>query len=476
MLAGVAALAVAFVVALRHWVRAAPLNADEGFYLAAAEATLRGELPYFDYAYTQGPFLPLLTAPPVALVNPSLAAIRWIGAGWTAAALIVAFVLMRGARYPLWAGAALLLLLLAPLPLSFLVIGKTYALAQLLLLGAAAALVLPWSWKVRLAWLSVFGVLAAGCRMTLAPVVVFFWAGFWWQNRESAKWPWMLGVPAAVAIALGGPFFLPDPGRFWFWNVGYHRATLADRHPTGFWLETARFAPGCWLAAAAAVGWAWRVRQADSAGAVMLVAAAAGLVLNLCLVGMFPEYATPFVLLLLVGAARVGQATPWRRWWIPAALVAAVVGVQAGWAKWPARPVFASGKPLLQQASEAADFLRRNTKPGDLVLGSMPEIALEAGRPLYRDLVLGKFAVTEELPARQAAHLKMATFKELAWGASEQEPAAIVMSVNGPLWNFIWTIPSFEVARRGGPALERAITLNYRRGFSNDVYFVLVRR
>lgn len=46
---------------LCHWEVWSKLNADEGFYLAASRATLQGELPYFDYAYTQGPFLPCST-------------------------------------------------------------------------------------------------------------------------------------------------------------------------------------------------------------------------------------------------------------------------------------------------------------------------------------------------------------------------------------------------------------------------------
>ena len=54
-------LSVWAAVVFNAWGR--ELNADEGFYLAASKATLQGELPYRDYAYTMMPLLPILQAP-----------------------------------------------------------------------------------------------------------------------------------------------------------------------------------------------------------------------------------------------------------------------------------------------------------------------------------------------------------------------------------------------------------------------------
>lgn len=125
---------ILLVMALFHWKIWSELNADEGFYLAASRATLKGDLPYFDYAYTQGPFLPLLNAPLAAVVQPSLEGIRTINTFWTAAGFLAAYFLLGGARRPLAAAGCLAILLFSQIYFSFLPIGKTYALAQLLLL------------------------------------------------------------------------------------------------------------------------------------------------------------------------------------------------------------------------------------------------------------------------------------------------------------------------------------------------------
>jgi hypothetical protein len=459
---------------LSHWKTWSKLNADEGFYLAASRATLKGDLPYFDYAYTQGPFLPLLNAPLAAVVPPSLEGIRTISMLWTAAGFLAAYLLFGGVRHPLVAAGGLAILLFSQVYFSFMPIGKTYALAQFLLLLAAAGLLLPGGWRRRLVWLSVFGVLCAGTRLTLAPVVAGLWMGLWWLHRREARASWMLLVPAATVLLLIGPFAFPDPSRFLFWNYGYHAAGFS-RHPPDFWTGTWSLAPGVWTLGLAALTCMLKNEALDRAGLVFLLAGAAGLAFNLFCVGLYPEYATPFVLLILVGSGRVlySAGLKTRRMLVLAGVILAVAIATGGKPAVP--PGFTPDTPPVAiQARQAAQFLREHTAPGDEVLAAMPEIAIEAGRPLYRNLVMGKFAVTTEIAPERAAHLHVLTFDELTDAVERCRPAAVVGAI-GPRWNFFWTIPSLRPAGEAQARFWSAVERHYSLAYSDDTYVILLR-
>ncbi len=491
---------ILLVMTLFHWKIWSELNADEGFYLAASRATLKGDLPYFDYAYTQGPFLPLLNAPLAAVVQPSLEGIRTISTLWTVAGFLAAYLLLGGVRRPLAAAGCLAILLFSRVYFSFLPIGKTYALAQLLLLLAAAGLLLPGGWRRRLVWLSVFGVLCAGTRLTLAPVVAGLWAGLWWLHRREARVSWMLMVPATTVLLLIGPFALPDPSRFLFWNYGYHHACIFPRHPANFWTETWALAPGVWTLGLAALACILKNDTLDRTGLAFLLAGAAGFALNLFFVGLYPEYATPFVLLILVGSGRVLHSAGFKIWqalvlegarlatgrnlqrvnaWLALAVGGAILAAALATSGKPGLPPgYTPGTPPVAiQAGQAARFLREHTAPGDEVLAAMPEIAIEAGRPLYRNLVMGKFAVTTEIAPERAARLHIMTFDELTDAVDRVRPAAIVGAGSTlPRWNFSWTIPSLGPADEAQARFWSVANRNYYVAYSANTYVILLRQ
>ena len=487
---------ILLAMALFHWKTWSELNADKGFYLAASRATLKGDLPYFDYAYTQGPFLPLLNAPLAAVLQPSVEGIRTISMIWTAAGFLVAYLLLGGAKRPLAAAGCLAILLFSQVYLSFLPIGKTYALAQFLLLLAAAGLLLPGGWRRQLVWLSVFGVLCAGTRLTLAPVVAGLWVGLWWLHRREARASWMLLVPAAVGLLLIGPFVLPDFSRFLFWNYDYHHACIFPRHPLEIWPETWTLAPGVWTLGLVALVCMLKNVTLDRAGLVFLLAGTAGFVFNLFYVGLYAENATPFVLLILVGSGRVLYSAGLKTWQalvldgaklvtgrnlkqVNAWLALAGGGILAVALATGGKPVLPPGyTPAAIQAGQAARFLREHTALGDEVLAAMPEIAIEAGRPLYRNLVMGKFAVTTEIAPERAARLDLMTFDELTDAVERSRPAAIVGSstLNFPKWNFFWTIPSLRPAGQAQARFWSVAERNYYVAYSADSYVIMLRQ
>lgn len=465
-----------FGLCVWHWVGHSRFNADEGFYLAAARATLSGDLPYRDYGYTQGPVLPLVDAPLLAVFPPTLATFRWICAGWAACGLVVAFFLMGGRRRPLAAALGLLPLASTPIVLPYLCIGKTYSLGQLFLLLAAGALLLPWTARRCLIWFAVFGVLAAGTRLTLAPVVGLLWLGLWWQRRKELTWRWAILVPALVVMALIGPFFALAPERFVFWTLGFHREVTFPRYPTGAWAAVWTGAPGIWCAAMVALGLLWRARRADPAGVTMLVAAAGGILFNLLTAGIFyAEYFTPFVVVLLAAAGRVLLASGLPRPWL-LVVFAVSLGLNLSCGRAPVPPGL--GYPatsVLDQARAAAAFLKAHTGPTDLVLSSCPEITVAADRPFFGNLIMGSFAVTCDYDEAKADRLGMLHFRELTEAMAQKRLGAVVLS-RSPNMNFLLSAPSMRPAVEEQADFRRVLRQNYAVGYSNDFYLVLLPR
>jgi hypothetical protein len=450
--------------ALAGWVLPGwPLNADEGFYLSASHALAGALWPYHDYAYTQMPWLPLLQAPFFAVVPPSLTALRALSLAWTTLAFALAYRILAPRVGPWKTAVAFGLLLLAPQTLGFLAIGKTYPLAQFLFLLAAGALFSPARGRTGYAVLAVAGVLCIGVRLTMAPAVAVLGLGYWRLHRE-IPWTWALGVPAAAALVLIGPFASRDPLAFTFFNWGFHTASLAPRHPPGFWADALRSHPGIWVLLAVALAVNGRRISPFS---VLLGAAVAGLAANLAWAGTYLEYVTPFILAAIVGAFGVLAENP-RPLRDAAALGAAVVlGLLLF--SWPA------ATRCEADCAAAARFLAAHTPPGARVLASMPEVPVEAGRPIFRDLLMGKFTVTGDFPSAVARHIGYIHIADLVDCVHRVEPAAIVLSTR-PTGNFYYSLPSELVFTHVRRDLVAEMAEGYDLAYANPTYLVLLPR
>jgi len=457
---------------LLHWLEAAPLNADEGFYLAASEAALRGELPYLNFGYTQMPLLPLLNAPLLALAGMDLTGLRASSVLWTLLSLAAAYLLMGGKQRPLQATLGLAALLLCPSLLAFLSIGKTYAASQAFLLLASSALVLPGRPIPRLLWLSVFGTLAVGTRSTCAPAILILWLGFLALNHRACGWRPLLLIPLATAALLVGPFVALAPDSFWFWNWEFHRAAERPLHPEGLLTDLWHLSPSLCLATLLSpvlLRASWR---SDRSACLILVSAVGALLINLLVFGNYAEYATPYALPVLAGCVRLlSTAFPKRPSWLGGACVALLLGTCLLWAKAPPN----EEHQALQSAARASEFLGSHTAPGTPVLASMPELPVAAGRPLLFDLVMGKFGVTDELPAERAAKLGLSTLRELQWAVASRHAGAVVLT-KYPRWNFIWTLPSYNSSPLQRQRFLWHLGTNYDLAYQDTLYLVFLPR
>ena len=238
--------AAAALVAVNVWF--GPLNADEGWYLLAAQNVSRGMMPYRDFLYTQGPVLPYAYG---------CMAGAWSGAGVLGGRLATAvfgflatvfFALIAGAlarrRDPDAFGPAFflsfVLLGLSPDWAYFTAIPKTYALGAFFL-GLGFAFAFGFGDARRRALFIAFSgacfALAAATRATLCLAAVPVWITLIVLARRDRvrrlDWLWF-AVGCATALALVyAPFLALCPDNFLF-SQTYHAARASA--PFGEWL------------------------------------------------------------------------------------------------------------------------------------------------------------------------------------------------------------------------------------------------
>ena len=212
------------------------LNQDEGWYLYAARQVHRGVLPYRDFAFTQGPLLPIVYSRVQELVD------RHGVAGGRAvtmvfglmAALVTSWVAARAARREVRAVAGVLAFIILSCNVYqsyFTTVVKTYSLASLLLmLGFLALSFVRSRGGMSAAFLSgLFFALAAGARLSAGAVLPV--AGFYLliSRKELGDSRWVVfGLGGMLGLAGWAlPFALLAPDGFRFAMFEYHSARAA---------------------------------------------------------------------------------------------------------------------------------------------------------------------------------------------------------------------------------------------------------
>lgn len=441
-LTAVACALLYFSVAAFYVARGEP-NADEGFYAQASYNAMQGKLPYRDFAYTQTPMLPYLEGPVLAVAGYGVRQQRWLNASLGTATVFVAVAVWLGAGLSMPACLGLVLVWsFCPGLVYHATIGKTYALAQLLLVLAGTVLVSGLPVVRQLLLLSLGGVLAVGCRLTTAPTVVILWLGFTTAHHRQLGWWALVGCPLLLTLLLFGPFFgKPDNVVFWTWS--YHQLSLVPSDKPKLLAQSLATFPaigtlglGC-LAAAAA-----QRRLLQSPSTWLLLAGGVGWIASVGATGVYTDYAVPVIPLLLLGiGVFLAGRRPWRpAWLIGSCLVLGLAGL--GWLLGERH----TAPGYLESLDETIAYLRQNSSPTDMVLTSMPEVALESGRPPFPGLDMGKFGVTAEMDEATAARRNIITVGQL-WRAIDRQEAPLVVLSNFRTWNFHWTIPSLRPLR-----------------------------
>lgn len=216
------------------------LNQDEGWYLYGARLVSEGQVPYRDFAFSQGPVM----AYTYALAAPLVKAQGLLGGRLftiflaVLALAIAAFTAYRISPKPLREIGALLVVLLIGINAFqsyFSTVVKTYALSGLWTAAGFLCLALLSKDKNRI-WVNAFLALAAALVMALAvgtrlsalfaiPFAFFYLA----INRKTFSWFPALLFAAGTGvffIAIFYPFYRMAPESFRFWMVEYHASRL----------------------------------------------------------------------------------------------------------------------------------------------------------------------------------------------------------------------------------------------------------
>jgi hypothetical protein len=201
-------------------------TSDEGWYLYAARLVFRGELPYRDFAYTQGPMLPYLYGLPMAVFGPSLLVGRIVtGVWWVATAWLGCRTARRYGGDASGALCALMFLTFAGGTWSF-VMTKTYGAIALLMVATAAVLASRLRPGIRYplaAGLASLIPLVRTSGIAFAAVIVAFCL---WQARGALVRAVVVLAAAAPLAVLAG-FVALDPTSAKFNLYGYHQTTVA---------------------------------------------------------------------------------------------------------------------------------------------------------------------------------------------------------------------------------------------------------
>lgn len=419
------------------------LNQDEGWYLYAARLVAQGSLPYRDFAFSQGPLLPLV----YAWVQPGIDA--WglaAGRAFTAllglaaalAAALLAARLVAPERRRTAALATFILVLVNVYQSYYFSLVKTYALTALLLLTGLLALAV--ALRRHGAWVAAgAGALlalatatrtSAGIILPLAVVLLFL------ERRRLGfqAWFWLgLGAGLATCLALI-PFWIMAPESFQFWVLEYHTLRAAGSlgqalvYKAGF---VSRLTQGYFVAIAA-----WLVvlcarlffgqprlaapEQAPAAPERLLLRLSWFSIAAVSLVHLsapFPyEDYQAFIYPLFAMAVAVltvnfvgTRAGPW----LATALL--VVSLGAAFSSPVNQDWFILGrdriwwrlkeKPDLRLLQETGARLKAMSRPGDLLLTQDPYLAVEAGLTLPHCLEMGQFSYFPGFNSEQAARL-----------------------------------------------------------------------
>jgi hypothetical protein len=239
LLAAITLASLVYLAGLVYYAQVRPIDPDEGYYPTAARLVWEGQTPYRDFSYPQGPLLPYVYSWVWAVHPRSLVAMRFLSAACGAIAIFLWGVCLIFAKRlsPKTALATFGVLLLNPYWVSWNVVMKTFALANLLMSIAMISLYAALL-SERARWYFIGGMAMGACasvRMLYAPLVPCALAWLLFREWRMSRPPFpktLTFLAGAIAGLLPIIFsFAGDPSAFIFNNARYRHLLQG---PSGF--------------------------------------------------------------------------------------------------------------------------------------------------------------------------------------------------------------------------------------------------
>jgi len=222
-------LSLAYLAGLMYYAQVRPLDPDEGFYISAAKLAGEGKTPYRDFSFHQGALMPYLYGLTWRLYPHSLIAMRFLSAACGGIAVLLwGLCLISVKKLPSKVAlATFAVILLNPYWISWNVLTKTFAVANLLMTVAMISLYAAIH-SGRARWYFVAGAAIGACasaRALYAPLVPFLFLWLFYQDYRAAQagfrktLAYLAGAACGLAPMLYS--FTTDPGAFVFYNFKY---------------------------------------------------------------------------------------------------------------------------------------------------------------------------------------------------------------------------------------------------------------
>jgi len=233
---GVGLASLLYLLGLLYYSQVRAVDGDEGYYITAARLVWEGKLPYRDFAYPQAPLLPYVYSWIWGVHPRSLLAMRLFSVVCGAIAVSLWGVALLSVKKlpPKVALATFAIVLLNPYWVSWNVVVKTFAVANLLATIAVICLYLALH-TGRTKWFFIAALALGACACVrglylLLPAAVLFCLFYLECRARELTFPKSLAFLAgAVCGMLPMVFsFVGDPRAFLFNNVQYHHLLFSQ--------------------------------------------------------------------------------------------------------------------------------------------------------------------------------------------------------------------------------------------------------
>ena len=444
--------------------RLGEVNQDEGWYLYSARMVSDGALPYRDFAFTQGPMMPLVYSLARPLVDHyGVAGGRFftllLGLTATALAALLALYLAPRGRGGLAFVLALALCGVNVYHSYFTTVVKTYALCSLFL--AAGFLALAVALKRR-SWLlaAVAGfILAAAAGTRISSGVALAVAGFYllFRRKELGDAPWLgLGIGGALGLALIlGPWLFMAPEGVRFGLFEYHTARAATGGglilKAGFVsrVTQAYFIP--LVVAVALALWKFLARRGAAlrcspAAAIVWLSVGAITLVHLSAPFPYDDYQTPLAPLFAAALAAAlaatipeGDAAPGAARWLSALVL--VISIAASCSSSFNMDWFVRGRDRiwwrmrdeasLAKLQRVGAEIRREMPAGSRLLTQDTLLAVEAGLRVPPGMEMGPFCYYPSFTDERASKLHVLSKSGLRAALSSGDAPVAAFSAYG---------------------------------------------
>lgn len=439
-------ITIVFILFAYYAIKNATVTTDESFYIIAAQKAISGHIPYRDFGYTQAPILPYINGFFLNIFGFEQQVQRVINMCWGYLAILIGMIFVSKLRGLMACFIYGWVLLSSPYWIGQNYIA-TYGLTNFLMTATGIVFCSSLQFNKKVILFSIFGSLAIGCRLTVAPAIIILWAFLILEGSDYRQKIKTFFIFIAVLLAILLPFFIASPYNFIYWNIGYH--IIATIHRRIFY-EHVLGSPSIFLMISFAIPLAFILKKKlTSPEVALLLAAIVGIISQMIPKISYACYSMFFATMAVIGGVIILSDFKWKKYIYLILIAFPLIYLT------PLNPFNHLPLPVSlflddkwnDTRIETVKFLKANTQVGDLILTPNPIIAIEANRDTFHGMEMGWFGITDEMDETTARKLNFMHYNELLNIVWSQKAKAIIFDNSLSQANFITSCPSFAMVK-----------------------------